>query len=149
MKILFYRLTHSPWLLIFLLSCILQPLTLFQFSFPRGSIPIHTVSSHSQRKQGQVLSTLFSYDGGRQTFNYGQTVANQPNYLIMIPPNTKSILTSFDRFNHNYCSICVFLQPKSFCNFLLHNRRMCSANVKKDADPSKLLRDTENVYQAR
>ena len=94
MKILFYRLTHSPWLLIFLLNCILQPLTLFQFSFPRGSIPIHTVSSHSQRKQGQVLSTLFSYDGGGQTFNYGQTVANQPNYLILIPPNTKSILTN-------------------------------------------------------
>ena len=138
MKILFYRLTHSPWLLIFLLSCILQPLTLFQFSFPRGSIPIHTVSSHSQRKQGQVLSTLFSYDGGRQTFNYGQTVANQPNYLILIPPNTKSILTNFGGFDHNYGSVCVFPQPKFFGNFLLRNRKMYSANVKKDAGPSKL-----------
>ena len=58
------------------------------------------------------------------------------NYWILILPKTKGIFTIFDRFDRNYGSVFVFVQPKFFGSFLFQNR--CSTDVKKDAGPSKL-----------
>ena len=59
------------------------------------------------------------------------------NYLILIPPNIKGILTNFQGFDHNCGSIYVFPLPMFFGKFLLQNKSMCLANVKK-AGPLKL-----------
>ena len=73
-------------------------------------------------------------------FNHDQTVANQPNLFDFDPAKDKYltiiIFTIFDRFDRNYGSVFVFVQPKFFGSFLFQNR--CSTDVKKDAGPSKL-----------
>ena len=71
-------------------------------------------------------------------FNQGQPLRTNRNYLVLIPPNIKSILKDFAGSDHNYGSICVFLWPKVFGKFLLYSRKMSFAQVKKDAGPSKL-----------
>ena len=56
---------------------------------------------------------------------------------MLLLPNTKSVLTDFDGFDH-YNSICVFPQPKYFRNILIHNKKIRWTENKKDAGPSKL-----------
>ena len=51
------------------------------------------------------------------------------NYLILIPPNTQSILTNFDGFDHNYGSVCF---TTGRC------ARLTSKKNKKNPGPSKL-----------
>ena len=54
-----------------------------------------------------------------------------PNYLILMPINIKSILMKFDRFENNYGSIFVFLLP----NFLV---RRCAGPTSKDSVSVKI-----------
>ena len=148
MKILFYLYLYvtSYLLLVFISLALCYQLFLIStrfYSNPRGKFKF------SGKTKTCLKYPFFSRWGSSNILIMIKALQTKQNYLILIPPNAKSILTSFDRFNHNYCSICVLLQPKSFCNFLLHNRRMCSANVKKRRRSVKIIMGCRKRLQAR
>ena len=84
------------------------------------------------------LKHPFFKTGVVKYFNHGQTATSKRKLSHLINPNAKSILINLDGFDHNYGSICVFSYSKFLGNFLLHSRKICSTDIKKDAVPSKL-----------
>ena len=116
MKILFNLLAHCPWLLNHLLNCFLQSLPYSNFLFIAAVLvtistwffAIYAINSNSQSKRRQVWSYPFLKKEVFKHFNHDQTVANQPKLFHFDTSDTKSVLTNFDDFDHNYGSRCVF-----------------------------------------
>ena len=146
MKILFYLLTHSPWLLNHLTAlCNILPCSIFFFFFffftsallhlISTSALLHLISTwfysnprgkfRFSEKARTSLKYPFFKTAVVKHFNHGQTVANQPKLFDFDTRRYKKYLTNFDGFDHNWSSMFI-----SLANY--------SANVKKDADPSKL-----------
>ena len=114
-KILFYLLTHSLWFKFTYLTAFVNLLLSFNFLFIGAALLLIStwlysnpaVQSSSQRKEGLVWSTLNSRRRSSNILIIVKPLQTNRSYLILIPLNTKSILTIFDRFDHNYGSICV------------------------------------------
>lgn len=71
--------------------------------------------------------------GSQNTLLMVKPLQTNPNYLILIAPIIKSLMTNFDGFDHNRGSKYVFPEPKFIDNFFLYNRKMCQSDVRKDA----------------
>ena len=111
MKILFYLLTHSPWLLnhfltafcnllnfsIFIsIGAVLLPISMWFYSNPGSKFKVS-----EEVKTGSRL-------GSENILILVKLLQSSRNYLILIPPNTESILVKFDGFDYNYGSISLF-----------------------------------------
>ena len=129
MKILFYLLTHSPWLLNHLTAlCNILPCSVFFFFFFFfTSALLHLISTwfysnprgefRFSEKARTSLKYPFFKTAVVKHFNHGQTVANQPKLFDFDTRRYKKYLTNFDGFDHNWSSICLFpqqiIQPTS------------------------------------
>ena len=122
MKILFYLLTHSPWLLNHLTAlCNILPCSVFFFFFFFfTSALLHLISTwfysnprgkfRFSEKARTSLKYPFFKTAVVKHFNHGQTVANQPKLFDFDTRRYKKYLTNFDGFDHNWSSICLFPQ---------------------------------------
>ena len=145
MRMWFYLLNHSLWLLNHLLKCFLQLLPFSNFLFidavlllistwfysnPRGKFKFSEQAKTS-------LKYLFLRQGLSNLFIMVKLLQTNQYFLILIPPNKKLILTNFDGFDHNYGSICVFPWPRFFGNILLLNGEDVLGRRKIKTGPSK------------
>ena len=108
MKILFYLLTHSPWLLNHLTAlCNILPCSVFFFFFFFfTSALLHLISTwfysnprgkfRFSEKARTSLKYPFFKTAVVKHFNHGQTVANQPKLFDFDTRRYKKYLTNFD-----------------------------------------------------
>ena len=114
-------------------------------------------STFTDTRYGKVKISMHGFSifqmGVAKYFNHGRqnhcNKLSEISQFSRLPSNINSILAKFDRFNHNYSLVYVFLTQTFLSELLLQKKKRCSTDVLKDVSPSKSRRSVLSNFDRK